>query len=1252
MFLAIAAAFYASPMSAGASETVSGAVYNSSSPDNQYGIESIPGYGEDSLLIKFNDTEVTKNYTYFYFENPHQVITFAYYLDPNTLPYNLEFSICQENQEIGFYYYGLFDTEDYYEVDLKEGLNRFSVQDNFGYLSAYINIVYIPPTANAQRRGEIMQAVIDADAQSVDEYSFLAAESTINAQLAIPYDNFEDKISLSGVSTPLSMDKYYNLLYTDQDSVQFNVEVNGSAKVFIDGVQAQSLNRAKATIPLTLSKYFTKIEVQYETTNKDYYFCIIKLPPGLDAEFYQDMGSKANAANDQCVDQASYDQNIADMELYMDQVINDLRIIRFTGLAGNQDFGQPYQIYATDQPSLKVSTFAKEPATIIFNGADIGSINGMWKEANLNLNNEGNVLEIQFGNEIYQIYLFALISQVRSEIKTALFSAAAESNAHLSDEADYEQAIDRLADIYNCNQEGKVKKLAAGYSHYLALLEDGTVVAWDQNGNLLDVPETANKVKDIGAGNDYSVALKEDGTLVAWGSIMTEVLNVPAGLNNVRTISAGPYFCLALKNDGTVVEWGPMISQLPAGLSQVKAISAGKYHALALKENGTVVGWGRNDYGEISIPAELTNIQAISAGEYLSLLLKADGTVAIIDYNYSSNYPAYLTGVKDIFCGDQDTNYAILTNGAVKRFTESALYSPYEIGDVAGNGKKARQIVATNNNYYQDPLILMEDGTVYSPQNHYQPILQSFIKKHASIGPVVISKSHSIFYFENPNQTLNLIFNSDCQVNFNGQLIKSFTNSSEAIPLVLLPGKNDLEMTFSNGVFSDIKKVAIFYLPPENGALFRQAVINQVIAADAASIDDNSFQNGINSILSLKILSLTELGYIINKPYAIRFSTAGQINLSYGFGGSLAVSVNGSPAVTSNALYGNIPISLNLGQNEIIVQYTKEGTQAYKISIFYLPSESSSVLRETVSKAIIAADGRAIDEASYQQEVAGIPSAKNLFFDYPTADLNRHFYIQYTESHYYHLGVVAYASAKVIQDFVEITSFSQDYQYLSFDLHNGVNNFEVQFGAGATPAVYKICVFRIPDDAEPGFRANISAAVAAAQQKSFDQNSYNMEIKGIIQRNKYVAFTNFTGSMDTNRKYRILYTEGSQLSIQCSTAERADVTMVKMSNGSSIDGSESYVVGASTGNFTIPLVEGRNVLQISFTEFGEVTTYYYAIFRGSSQFGSQTKNNIINAVINADNALVNNDGLTYTIKLADVSNTYFWNLNSNWFKWL
>ncbi|MEN6349683.1 MAG: hypothetical protein ABFD08_09860 [Syntrophomonas sp.] len=265
-------------------------------------------------------------------------------------------------------------------------------------------------------------------------------------------------------------------------------------------------------------------------------------------------------------------------------------------------------------------------------------------------------------------------------------------------------------------------------------------------------------------------------------------------------------------------------------------------------------------------------------------------------------------------------------------------------------------------------------------------------------------------------------------------------------------------------------------------------------------------------------------------------------------------------------------------------------------------------------------------------------------------DANRKFLIGSTEDNTMDIGITAKDSAKVLQDSVEVKSFSSDYQRITFNLHNGINNLEVQFGEGESLAVYKICVIHIPRDADETFLRNIFEATAGTYLQTFDENSYILKIKEIIQGNKYIAFTNFTHDMDMNRKYRILYTAESQLAIKCSTPERAEISMVKMSNSSNVDGTESYLVNGTTGYVTVPLVQGRNELKISFTELGEVTTYYYAIFRESSTFGNNTKNEIINAVISADSAL-NNDYQTYQAKLNEVSRTYFDKLNSWWTRW-
>jgi hypothetical protein len=63
-----------------------------------------------------------------------------------------------------------------------------------------------------------------------------------------------------------------------------------------------------------------------------------------------------------------------------------------------------------------------------------------------------------------------------------------------------------------------VVAVAAGYSHSLALQENGVVVAWGGSGSgNTNVPEGLSNVVAISAGDDFSVALRGDGRPVAWG---------------------------------------------------------------------------------------------------------------------------------------------------------------------------------------------------------------------------------------------------------------------------------------------------------------------------------------------------------------------------------------------------------------------------------------------------------------------------------------------------------------------------------------------------------------------------------------------------------------------------------------------------------------------------------------------------------------------------------------------------------------
>jgi alpha-tubulin suppressor-like RCC1 family protein len=251
-----------------------------------------------------------------------------------------------------------------------------------------------------------------------------------------------------------------------------------------------------------------------------------------------------------------------------------------------------------------------------------------------------------------------------------------------------------------------VTAIAAGGAHSLALLSDGKVMSWGLgargalgDGSMADsdVPVEVGGLSDVvgvsaggGAGTEDSLAVLADGTVMAWGSNLEGLLGdghltgpqscsgqpcstTPSpvtGLDEAVSVSSGANNSLALLNNGTVMAWGSNAygdlgdgnssgpetceggpcSSVPltvSGLHEATAIAAGGSSDLALLNNETVVAWGNNYNGQLGdgtntgpqkcdgkacsttpiAVSGLTNVAAIAAGYTHSLALSDNGTV-------------------------------------------------------------------------------------------------------------------------------------------------------------------------------------------------------------------------------------------------------------------------------------------------------------------------------------------------------------------------------------------------------------------------------------------------------------------------------------------------------------------------------------------------------------------------------------------------------------------------------------------------
>jgi alpha-tubulin suppressor-like RCC1 family protein len=249
-------------------------------------------------------------------------------------------------------------------------------------------------------------------------------------------------------------------------------------------------------------------------------------------------------------------------------------------------------------------------------------------------------------------------------------------------DATLEQSLVPVPAITAAAGVNTITSVSAGGRHDLALLSNGTVLAWgddtfgqlgngsasaDDNAEKPALVENLSGVVAVSAGDEHSLALLGNGTVMSWGDNDAGQLgngtktdsDVPVlveGLTGVTAISAGSQFNLAVLSDGSVESWGNnnagqlgdnsfKNSDIPIvvkGLTGVTDVAAGGFHSLALLSKGTVMSWGDNTFDQLGdgqdtstqtdspVPVavvELKGVVAIAAGQQHSLALTKSGTV-------------------------------------------------------------------------------------------------------------------------------------------------------------------------------------------------------------------------------------------------------------------------------------------------------------------------------------------------------------------------------------------------------------------------------------------------------------------------------------------------------------------------------------------------------------------------------------------------------------------------------------------------
>lgn len=303
--------------------------------------------------------------------------------------------------------------------------------------------------------------------------------------------------------------------------------------------------------------------------------------------------------------------------------------------------------------------------------------------------------------------------------------------------------------------DNNVAKVVMGPNHTAVITTEGDLYTFGtgaalghgQGNQTLYLPKAVEffrnnnlKVKDVAVGENHTLAITNNGEVYSWGSgagntnfLLNLFLQATGALgqsNNsdrltptviealrdksaLKHISAGNQFSFAITESGEVIQWGkgkhgvfgdgghadlaqPTVNEKFAELSHhdhatIKKIQSVADSSVALLSNGKLYAWGGDTQGQLGLNNDIGN-------EFVDLVPVAQPVVdshyrgkKVTDFQLSTNLLALLTENNKVY-------FSGMRNFAV----------PEELA--LGTNKKVKSIAAT----YNSVAVLLEDNTVLS----------------------------------------------------------------------------------------------------------------------------------------------------------------------------------------------------------------------------------------------------------------------------------------------------------------------------------------------------------------------------------------------------------------------------------------------------------------------------------------------------------------------------------------------------------